>query len=50
MTRRSSAAHRKGVHADEIREINPDQVFYSPGGRRGWILLIQMLMAVAIGR
>ncbi|MFY9999338.1 MAG: glycosyltransferase [Trebonia sp.] len=44
MTKRSSAAHRKGVHADEIREVNPDQVFYSPGGRRGWILLTVLVL------
>ena len=44
MTKRSSAAHRKGVHADEIREVNPNQVFYSPGGRRGWILLTVLVL------
>ncbi len=44
MTRRSSAAHRKGLHADEIRQVNPNQVFYSPGGRRGWILLTILVL------
>ena len=44
MTRRSTAAHRKGLHADEIREVNPNQVFYSPGGRRGWILLTILVL------
>ena len=44
MTRRSTAAHRKGLHADEIREVNPNQVFYSPGGRRGWILLTVLVL------
>ena len=44
MSRRSPAAHRKGLHADEIRQINPNQVFYSPGGRRGWILLTVLVL------
>ena len=44
MTRRSTAAHRKGLHADEIHEVNPNQVFYSPGGRRGWILLTILVL------
>ena len=44
MTRRTTAAHRKGLHADEIREVNPNQVFYSPGGRRGWILLTILVL------
>jgi len=46
MTKRSPGrgAHTKGLHADEIREVNPDQVFYSPGGRRGWILLTILVL------
>jgi len=44
MSRRSTAAHRKGLHADEIHEVNPNQVFYSPGGRRGWILLTILVL------
>ena len=26
------------------KEVNPDQVFYSPGGRRGWILLTVLVL------
>jgi len=37
MTQRSPAA--KSFHASEIQRVKPHQVFYSPGGRRGWVLL-----------
>jgi cellulose synthase/poly-beta-1,6-N-acetylglucosamine synthase-like glycosyltransferase/peptidoglycan/xylan/chitin deacetylase (PgdA/CDA1 family) len=51
MTRRSATA--KTFHASEIQKLKPNQVFYSPGGRRGWILLtalviVACLVAIAI--
>jgi cellulose synthase/poly-beta-1,6-N-acetylglucosamine synthase-like glycosyltransferase/peptidoglycan/xylan/chitin deacetylase (PgdA/CDA1 family) len=42
MTSRSSAA--KSAHADEISGSRPNQVFYSPGARRGWILLTILVL------
>jgi cellulose synthase/poly-beta-1,6-N-acetylglucosamine synthase-like glycosyltransferase/peptidoglycan/xylan/chitin deacetylase (PgdA/CDA1 family) len=40
-------------HASEIAKVKPHQVFYSPGGRRGWVLLTMLVfvgcfVAVAI--
>jgi cellulose synthase/poly-beta-1,6-N-acetylglucosamine synthase-like glycosyltransferase/peptidoglycan/xylan/chitin deacetylase (PgdA/CDA1 family) len=42
MTRRSTAA--KSFHASEIQKAKPNQVFYSPGGRRGWVVLTILVL------
>jgi cellulose synthase/poly-beta-1,6-N-acetylglucosamine synthase-like glycosyltransferase/peptidoglycan/xylan/chitin deacetylase (PgdA/CDA1 family) len=51
MTQRSPTA--QSFHASEIQKRKPNQVFYSPGGRRGWVLLTALvivgcLVAIAI--
>lgn len=43
MIRRSTAA--KSFHASEIQKAKPNQVFYSPKGRRGWVLLTILVLA-----
>ena len=43
MTKRSPAGHN--LHADEIGNVRPNQVFYSPGARRGWALLTVLVLA-----
>jgi cellulose synthase/poly-beta-1,6-N-acetylglucosamine synthase-like glycosyltransferase/peptidoglycan/xylan/chitin deacetylase (PgdA/CDA1 family) len=51
MTQRSQDV--KAFHASEIQKQKPNQVFYSPGARRGWILLTVLvvlgcLVAIAV--
>lgn len=37
MTQPSQGVNR--FHASEIAKVKPNQVFFSPGGRRGWVIL-----------
>ena len=34
----------RSFHADQIRRAKPNQVFYSPNGRRGWVLLTILVL------